>query len=422
MMGKWLSAVKRAFAAPNKSTGNLASSKSDVLSDMKQRKPQKFIRQKRRWSFGSSTFCQTEAEIIKQPKAVENRKTNYSTCNGFATDSAQSKTVFIHILESSEEKAAIKIQRAFRRHLARRTVRVTKGLIRLQSLVKEDTVRSQTRVTLHGLQGLVKIQAQIRAMRIERSERNPAIQKQLWHRRQQEMRHRKTLMDGINHENDWNSSSGSLEEVQSKLHRKQKAILTRERALEYAFSHQLWKTSPKEAEENEMSKPQWEWNWSACWLAPRPWDAVIPYTRNALQSIPEIFMENILGSGTESNTLCANGLIASNKYTSIPPESQLLKLPSNIPIVKPDPVLSPAPKSPSDLAYHITEMKDELVSANCNTPKISKSCSQVALKMTPTREANCGNDESDHKNCIKLSTAPRFMAATQSAKAKFAYR
>ncbi|KAI9109720.1 hypothetical protein K1719_019350 [Acacia pycnantha] len=58
----------------------------------------------------------------------------------------------------TEEVAAIKIQACFRGHLARRAYRALRSLVKLQALVRGVFVRRQSRIALHCMHLLVRLQ------------------------------------------------------------------------------------------------------------------------------------------------------------------------------------------------------------------------------------------------------------------------
>ncbi|KAJ8773744.1 hypothetical protein K2173_006394 [Erythroxylum novogranatense] len=67
------------------------------------------------------------------------------------------------------DKAATKVQAAFRSYLAHRAFRRLKGIIRLQALIHGHLVRRQAAATLCCLQAIVRIQALARGQKVRRS-------------------------------------------------------------------------------------------------------------------------------------------------------------------------------------------------------------------------------------------------------------
>ncbi|KAF5175045.1 Sodium/hydrogen exchanger [Thalictrum thalictroides] len=67
---------------------------------------------------------------------------------------------------SKEDIAAIRIQACFRAYLARRAFRALRSLVKLQALVRGVQVRRQSRIALHCMHALVRLQVTIRARQL----------------------------------------------------------------------------------------------------------------------------------------------------------------------------------------------------------------------------------------------------------------
>ncbi|WOL01923.1 protein IQ-DOMAIN 1 isoform X2 [Canna indica] len=186
---------------------------------------------------------------------------------------AEATTAIIHLASTTkftgktrEEIAAIKIQTAFRGHLARRALRALRGLIRLKSLVDGNSVKRQATTTLRSMQTLARVQAQIRSRRIRMLEENQALQRQMLLKHEREL---ESLRVG----EEWDDSLQSKEQIEASLFSKQEAAVRRERAMAYAFTHQ-WKNSSKPVNPMFMdpNNLQWGWSWLERWMAARPWE------------------------------------------------------------------------------------------------------------------------------------------------------
>ncbi|CAM8912187.1 unnamed protein product [Rhodiola kirilowii] len=67
---------------------------------------------------------------------------------------------------TAEEAAAVKIQAAFRGHLARRAFGALRSLVKLQALVRGVSVRRQSRMAFHCMHAMVRLQVRVRARQL----------------------------------------------------------------------------------------------------------------------------------------------------------------------------------------------------------------------------------------------------------------
>ncbi|XP_071690588.1 protein IQ-DOMAIN 2-like [Rutidosis leptorrhynchoides] len=159
--------------------------------------------------------------------------------------------------KSMEEIASIRIQTAFRGHLARRALRALRGLVRLKTLVEGPGATRQTENTLKCMQNVSRVQSQINARRIRMSEENQTLQRQILQKQAKEL-------ESLQMVEEWNDSLQSKEQIEAKLLRKYEATMKRERAMAYSFSHQQpWKKSSRTTNLLFMdpANPQWGWSW-----------------------------------------------------------------------------------------------------------------------------------------------------------------
>ena len=145
----------------------------------------------------------------------------------------------------NQHASATKIQAAYRGYMARRSYRALKGLVRLQGVIRGQNVKWQTMSAMKYMQLLVRVQSQIQSRRIQMLE-NQA-------RHQVEYKTDKDVASALGKlgfgseagNEDWNDSLLTKEEIEARLQRKVDAIIKRERAMAYAYSHQLWKSTPE---------------------------------------------------------------------------------------------------------------------------------------------------------------------------------
>ncbi|OEL21178.1 Protein IQ-DOMAIN 14 [Dichanthelium oligosanthes] len=140
---------------------------------------------------------------------------------------------------------------------ARRNYRSLRGLIRLQGVMRGASVRRQTAQTMRCMQTLVRVQAQVRASRVEAMERR------------NRQHHGAMLRDGGRWRTGsqdggmWDDSRLTPEEADARTKRKVEAVIKRERALAYAYSHQLLKATPMAAHailaDLQSGRSPWWW-------------------------------------------------------------------------------------------------------------------------------------------------------------------
>ncbi|KAH7547602.1 protein IQ-DOMAIN 14 [Ziziphus jujuba] len=164
----------------------------------------------------------------------------------------------------SHHASATKIQAAYRGYAARRSFRALKGLVRLQGVVRGQNVKRQTSNAMKYMQLLVRVQSQIQTRRIQMLENQARRQAQA---KEVESNFGKWNLSQTSEagNDEWDDSLLTKEEVEARLQRKVEAIVKRERAMAYAYSHQLWKATPKSGQtplsDIRSGGFPWWWNW-----------------------------------------------------------------------------------------------------------------------------------------------------------------
>lgn len=178
----------------------------------------------------------------------------------------------------NQHASATKIQTAYRGYMARRSFRALRGLVRLQGVVRGNNVKRQTMTAMKQMQLLVRVQSQIQSRRIQMLE-NQALLRQSQYKNDKEVEGstlgKWTLSQAASeagNPEDWDDSVLTKEQLDAKMQRKVDAIIKRERAMAYAYSHQLWKGTPKSAQTGLMDIRSgafpWWWNWLERQLPP----------------------------------------------------------------------------------------------------------------------------------------------------------
>ncbi|KAM7278882.1 hypothetical protein ACFE04_006016 [Oxalis oulophora] len=162
--------------------------------------------------------------------------------------------------------SATRIQAAYRGYAARRSFRALKGLVRLQGVIRGQSVKRQTMNAMKYMQLLVRVQSQIQSRRIQMLENQARRQTQSRNDKDGDNTYRKWNFDSASEagNDNWDDSVLTKVEVETRTQRKVEAIVKRERAMAYSYSHQLWKSTPNSAHptgDNQPAGYQRWWNW-----------------------------------------------------------------------------------------------------------------------------------------------------------------
>ncbi|KAI4370649.1 hypothetical protein MLD38_018975 [Melastoma candidum] len=285
--------------------------------------------------------------------------------------------------KSKEEVAAIRIQIAFRGYMARRALRALRGLVRLKTLIKGQSVKRQAATTLRCMQMLARLQSQVRARRIRMSEDNQALQRQLQQKQEKEF-------EKLRMAEKWNASAQSKEQMEENLLRKQEAAIRRERALAYTFSHQKrWKNT-KSASQTFMdpNNPHWGWSWMERWMASRPWGAIT--------TTP--------GKNNDRVSMKSEGAASASSHGEIHRSYSFSR-----PDVKKQALTAPKPSRAHSQRYY-----------SPSTPTSNDSRSIFSIQSEIVRRQSIAGSSSarDDESLTSTATVPSYMTPTKSARAK----
>lgn len=242
-----------------------------------------------------------------------------------------------------EDWAATRIQNAFRRYKARKTLRCLKGLKRLRIIGNSNPVNKQTSATLSYIQSWNKLQAELR-------NRRAFMVTEGRNRKKKQENQVKLDAKLQNLQVEWNGGSNTMDEILARIHLREEASVKRERAMAYAFNHQ-WRARSATSLGNfnyGVGNGGWGWSWMDRWIAARPWEPrsmVHPETSKKGQSKKDNISANqsalkLQGAISLSNT--NNGRKVPKKKSSPSPDK---KKPMAKPEQKPKVAGPPSAKS-----------------------------------------------------------------------------
>ncbi|XP_038990912.1 protein IQ-DOMAIN 14-like [Hibiscus syriacus] len=244
----------------------------------------------------------------------------------------------------SHHASATKIQAAFRGYLARRNFRALKGLVRLQGVVRGHNVKRQTITAMKYMQLLVRVQSQIQSRRIQMLENQARRQTLFKNDNETESAYGKWTFNQASEagNENWDDSVLSKEEIEERMQRRVEAVIKRERAMAYAYSHQLWKDTTKSPYTGLSDIRPWWWNWLERQVSPaygpenqamktfqltpsRPNSELKPSPRlhsSSKQQVQQFTFDNIIDIPTPKSTR-STILPATRPMQTPPPPSRL---------------------------------------------------------------------------------------------------
>ncbi|XP_074358886.1 protein IQ-DOMAIN 17-like isoform X2 [Apium graveolens] len=425
----WFSAVKRAFMSPTKDTNNKTSRRRE-FEEPNQEDEQK--KDKRRWIFRISTpnaqQSQTKTTSINIPAA------NLSSFNAdhkhaiaialaqaheakAAVASVQAPVEFIKVARPpsyslKHHYAAIIVQTAFRRYLARKARCALQGIVMLQALIRGQNVRKQAKMTLRCMTALLRVQARVRDHRARYSHdagRNSLFSEtsNLWEAGYlQDIRARKShSREGSSIVDSWDERPHTLQELEAILHSRKEAAFMRDTSLSSSFSQQSRRnTSIDEKDTGDRTK------WLEQWMAKKQWELNNRASTDRRETTRT----------TEVETCRAYSYSASNGLQSQYID-QYQRQPSSCPVASPryrEPC-SPSHRLPVTPLSKTKPLQVRSASPRCTKEDRSHSTANTPnLHFTPRASFGAARYSSYGNDGPVSAPVPNYMAATESAKAR----
>ncbi|KAJ4809764.1 Protein IQ-DOMAIN 1 [Rhynchospora pubera] len=213
-------------------------------------------------------------------KVSDSQKTNGIKAKSFKFLKSNSTGSNINI----EELAAVRIQAAYRRYKARKTLRCLRGIKRLNRVILSHPVNKQAAAALDYIQSWNRIQTEVRNRRMYMV--TEARNKQKKQENQQKL---EAKLHDI--EVDWCGGSDSMDVILARVQQREEAAVKRERTMAYAYLHQ-WRARPGinlGPFVYGTGKNGWGWSWTDRWIAARPWEPRVSFnSANLNKKLPKI--------------------------------------------------------------------------------------------------------------------------------------
>ncbi|XP_009594104.1 protein IQ-DOMAIN 13 [Nicotiana tomentosiformis] len=314
--------------------------------------------------------------------------------------------------------SATKIQAAYRGYMARRSFRALRGLVRLQGVVRSSNVKKQTANAMKQMQLLVRVQTQIQSRRIQMLE-NQALQHQAYRNDKdvESIASKWTQLFEAGNQDNWDDSLLTKEEVEARMRKKVEAVIKRERAMAYAYSHQLWKGDPKSA--LDMGSSGLWWNWLERQLPSENAYKGQPTVKDINLTPPRAISEH-KPSPTPLNNNLRHILSEYNNHESITPTRAISEHKPS-----PTPLNNNFRRLLSDYDNHESVTPMSTRGKQMHTPNRTPPVNRASLRKYSRTRASGANypfdlplkDDDSLTSCPPFS-APHYMAPTASAKAK----